>query len=207
MLARLCLMSARTLLRPVVVPALLVFLATLGATAARADLSVTGGTAAQQELLNRAYSGLPACCHTPRPVAVRLLDDQAMNACLQACAAAHSQRLVNADAVDGFYQNACPTITLRAPSATADVSATFTHEYGHYVWMKVLSAAQRDQYRKIYDTQRSAHHLITQYAAVSVDEGFAEAFAAYIHDYSGLCQRDSLSCCYLVATLNPRTRN
>lgn len=196
---------ARAFLRPAFVSALLILSASLGATAARADLSFTGGTAAQQELLNRAYSGMPACCHTPRRVAVRLLDDQAMDARLQA--AAHSQRLVNADAVDGFYQNACPTITLRVSSPTADVSATFAHEYGHYVWMNVLSAKQRDQYRKIYDTQRSAHRLVSQYAAVSVDEGFAEAFAAYIHDYSGLCQRDSLSCCYLVATLNPRTRN
>ena len=63
--------------------------------------------------------------------------------CLQA-ATAHAQRLVNAAAVDGFYLNSSPTITLRMPSGTNDVSATFAHEYGHFVWMYVLSAAQRN---------------------------------------------------------------
>lgn len=184
-------------LRPTLTAVLLVSLGTFGANSARAALSVTGGTASQQQALTRAFSAVPSCCNTSCSVCVRLLGDQEMDACLQASAAAHSQRILNAGAVDGFYQDGAKVITLRAPSATADVSTTFTHEYGHYVWMNVLSPAQRDQYRKVYDTQRAAGRLVSPYAAVSVEEGFAEAFSFYIQRRPLLVQKDLSSCCFL----------
>ena len=119
--------------------------------AARADLALTGGTPAQQGQIQSVFSSMPPRCHTTCRVCVSLLGDQAMDACLRMCAAAHAQRLVNADAVDGFYQDPLTTITLRTSSPTTDVSATFAHEYGHYVWMNVLSPAQREQYRNVYN--------------------------------------------------------
>ncbi len=120
-----------------------------------------------------------------------------MDACLQASAAAHSQRLVNADAVDGFYQDGSKVITLRVPSPTADVSTTFTHEYGHFVWMNLLSAVQRDQYRKVYVTQRTVGRLVSPYTAVSVEEGFAEAFSFYVQRRPLLVRKDPCSCGFL----------
>lgn len=160
----------------------------------------------QQALLMRAYRALPACCQASRSVCVCLLNNQDMDACLQAFAAAHSRRILNADAVDGFYQDGAKVITLRIPSATADVSATFTHEYGHYVWMNVLSPAQRGQYRKVYDTQCAAGRLVSAYAAVSVEEGFAEAFSFYVRDCSFLARCDSHTCCYLTSILPDRSQ-
>lgn len=124
-----------------------------------------------------------------------------MNAYLQDKAAAQSVRLVDADAVDGMYQNAAPTITLRASSPTADVSATFLHEYGHCLWLNALSPSQRTQYVNVYERQRRAHLLVSQYAAVSVEEGFAEAFSFYIRERDHLAKCDAPSCCFLTDAL------
>jgi len=168
---------------------------------ARADLSITGGTAAQQEAIQKAAAFLPTYCRTSCCVTVQMLDNQRMNSYLQVRAAAQYVRLVNADSVDGIYQNSSPTITLRVASPADDISANFTHEYGHYVWFNVLSPAQRGEYAKLYETQRSSHHLVTQYAAVSVEEGFAEAFSFYVRQNSVLAQCDASSCCFLQTTL------
>ena len=199
-------MYIRAFLRLAAVPALLLFLGMLTATAASAPFSVTGGTAAQQALLARAYNDFPACCRTSPPVCVCLLDNGSMNACLQKCAAAQAQKLVNADAVDGFYQNSSPTITLRVPTSTSDVSAVFTHEYGHFIWLNVLSPTQRDQYRTLYKVQFSSNHLVSKYAAVSVEEGFAEAFSHYMRDRAFLAKRDSPSNNFLSSVLNTPTK-
>ena len=116
---------------------------------------------------------------------------------LQSRAAAQGVRLVSAESVDGLFQNKESTITVRGGGSAVDVSATFAHEYGHYVWLKLPSQDQRDQYRKNYDVQRSAHHLVSQYAAVSLEEGFAEAFSYYVVQRPLLAQKDLGSCCLL----------
>ena len=112
-------------------------------------------------------------------------------------------------AIDGLYQNAIPTITLRASSPTADVSATFRHEYNHCLWLKALSSSQRVRHVSVYDRQRRDHHLgsvyaaisayaaISVYAAISAEEGFAEAFSLSIQEHDHLAQCDPLSCCFL----------
>jgi len=183
------------------VSAFFTLLAACGTTSARADCCITGGAASQQEALRCAYGALPACCRTSRTICVYLLDNRAMDACLRASSEGQGLRLANAAAVDGFYRGSSPTITLRAPSLTCDLSATFTHEYGHFVWSEVLKPAQRDQYRRIYDGQRSARRLISPYAAVSVEEGFAEAFCCYMRERPRLAERDALSCRFLSSVL------
>jgi len=77
------------------------------------------------------------------------------------------------------------------------VDGTFTYEYGHFVWMNVLSPAQRDQYQKVYGAQRAMGHLVSPYAAVSVEEGFAETFSFYVLRRPFLAQKDFCSCCFL----------
>lgn len=176
-------------------------------SSARADLSISGGTPAQQGQIRGVFAALPACCHTPCPICVRLLGDSAMNATLQAYAAAHAERMVNAGAVDGFYQDQTRTITLRIPSPTTDLSATFAHEYGHCVWLNVLSPAERSQYAQVYQEQRASGHLVSRYASVSVAEGFAEAFSFYLLQRPVIAQRDPLSCaCLQRCLMSPQSR-
>lgn len=181
--------------------ALWVCLSMLVTPAANAALTLMGGTPAQQNQVQRAYDALPPCCHISCRVCVRLMDNSAMNAYLQDKAAAQSVRLADADAVDGLYQNAVPTIALRASSATADVSATFLHEYGHCLWLNTLSPSQRARYVNVYERQRRDHHLVSLYAAVSVEEGFAEAFSFYIRERDHLAKCDAPSCCFLTDAL------
>ena len=191
----------RTLLR-LALRACLMLLVT---PAAHAALTLTGGTPAQQNQVQRAYDALPLCCRTSCHVCVRLLNNSVMDAYLQDKATAQSVRLMDAGAIDGLYQNAARTITLRASSPTADVSATFLHEYGHCFWLNALSSSQRVRYVSVYDRQRRDHHLGSQYAAVSVEEGFAEAFSLYIREHDHLAQCDPLSCCFLANALPSST--
>jgi len=166
----------------------------LSSGSARADITITGGTADQQAAIQHIYKSMPACCHKSACICVRILDSPAMDSYLQSCAASQSVKLVNAGAVDGLFQNATPTISLRNSDG---LSATFTHEYGHYIWMNVLTGAQRDEYAKTYKAQRDAHRLVSAYAAVSVEEGFAEAFSFYNLQKLKLAARDNSSCCFL----------
>lgn len=97
------------------------------------------------------------------------------------------------DEIDGVFVDHPPRILLRIPdSGTIDFD-TFAHEYGHYVWFKLLTKGDRKRYEAIYDKQKSAHKLITDYAAESLEEGFAEAFSADINAPAALLHEDPLS--------------
>lgn len=198
-------MPSCVLLRTLLRPALWVCLALLLTPRAHATLTLTGGTPAQQIQVQKAYDGLPLCCRTSCRVCVRLLNNSAMDAYLQDRAAAQSIRLMDAGAVDGLYQNAIPTITLRASSPTDNVSANFLHEYGHCLWLNALSSSQRVRYVSIYERQRRDRHLVSPYAAVSVEEGFAETFSFYIREHDHLAKCDPLSCCFLADALPSST--
>jgi len=95
--------------------------------------------------------------------------------------------------IDGVFESDPNRITLRDSSADGPDTFTFAHEYGHYVWFHMLSKANRDQYKKLYDRQRAANQLVTHYASTDVQEGFAEAFSFYICSPVLLEHRDPLS--------------
>src|SRR5438309_530788 len=71
----------------------------------------------------------------------------------------------------------------------------------HYVWKQVLSQDQRRQYEGVYKVQSKARHLVSAYAAVSVEEGFAEAYSYYVRQPAILekCDPQSRQClaCYM----------
>ncbi len=97
------------------------------------------------------------------------------------------------DEIDGVFVPDPPRITLRVPDPGKIDFDTFAHEYGHYVWFDLLTRGDRKRYKAVYDKQKAAHKLITDYAAESVEEGFAEAFAADINAPLALLHQDPLS--------------
>lgn len=97
------------------------------------------------------------------------------------------------DEIDGIFVDHPPRILLRIPDSGAIDFSTFAHEYGHYVWFKLLSKGDRKRYSALYDKQKAAHRLITDYAADSLEEGFAEAFSADIVAPAALLHQDPLS--------------
>ena len=103
------------------------------------------------------------------------------------------------EGIDGIFEDDPPRITLRLPAGEAPDVGTFAHEYGHYVWFHQLSKDDRKSYEGIYKRQKDAHKLITPYAETNVEEGFAEAFSAYVNTPSALQKRDPLSFDFLRA--------
>ena len=103
----------------------------------------------------------------------------------------------DAGGIDGVFENDPPSITLRLPSSGVPDDLVFAHEYGHYVWFDILSDEDRRRYRTLYDRQKAAHSLVTEYAADSVEEGFAEAFSYYVGQPAILARRDALSFAFL----------
>ncbi len=95
--------------------------------------------------------------------------------------------------IDGIFEDDPPRITLRLPRGEAPDVATFAHEYGHYVWFHRLSKDDRNAYESLYKRQKDARRLITPYAQTNVEEGFAEAFSAYVNTPAALQKRDPLS--------------
>ncbi len=103
------------------------------------------------------------------------------------------------DEIDGVFVNNPPRIMLRVPESGKLDFYTFAHEYGHYVWFALLTKGDRKRYEVLYDKQKAAHRLITDYAAESVEEGFAEAFAAETSTPATLLHQDPLSFRFLAA--------
>lgn len=101
------------------------------------------------------------------------------------------------DEIDGVFVNRPPQIVLRVPDREAVDYYTFAHEYGHYVWFDLLTQDDRRQYKTLYERQKSAHRLITGYAGVSLEEGFAEAFAVSLTDPAALSRQDPASARFL----------
>ena len=187
---------SRFIQRWLVYASLAIVLSCLGGGVVRADIAVSGGSAAQQKQISDVYNNLPQCCRDGGKICVQVLNGHDMDAYI-ASGDPGEAHLINLAAVDGIYQNFVPTITLRAESQSTDLSCTFAHEYGHFIWQRHLTHADQRAYAMVYDHQRKARCLVTTYAAVSLEEGFAEAFSYYVTNKSVLVNRDSMSCCYL----------
>jgi len=196
-------------LRKALVPALLISSWFVPHSGAKADIAVDGA----DPVWNRTIQGwcdnhIAPAYRTQDHIVVRVLNDRQMMAYLEG-----GQNKGNSDDrqshqtsqgddtsdIDGVFEDNPPRVTLRQSGSTMPDMYTFAHEYGHYVWFDVFSGADRKRYEGIYKRQRAQHHLVTDYAATDLEEGFAEAFSFYAAEPSMLVRRDSESSKFLDA--------
>ena len=165
---------------------------------ARAQIAVSAPTGAEVRSVGSWYEQhVPSRFRARGAVDVSLLTDREMTAYLKGSNAADggdsSESLADDGDIDGVFEDDPPRITLRLPASGEADTFTFAHEYGHYVWFKILSKGDRRRYEAIYDKQRAAHHLVTRYANTELEEGFAEAFSFFVNQPPLLAHRDILS--------------
>jgi len=171
---------------------------------AAAQIAASGPTPLSARTLEFWYDHhIPAHFRARSRVSVRLLTDRQMVAYLHTASASDNSHTSSHAApedesdIDGIFENDPPQITLRLPSTGEADPLTFAHEYGHYVWFRLLSREDRRRYEGLYDHQRAAHRLVTHYADAGLEEGFAEAFSFYAAAPQVLQRRDPLSCQFL----------
>ncbi len=109
--------------------------------------------------------------------------------------------------VDGIFVDHPARITLRVSQSGSLDLLTAAHEYGHYVWFNLLSKEDRRAYKDIYERQRRAGHLISDYATTNLEEGFAEAFSFYVNQPVALTQSDPESSQFLQAWADAHSRS
>ncbi len=150
----------------------------------------------------RLYDDLPRAWKTRRAVLLREMSERDIARLAGQLGADEGDR--NGDSViDGCYQNAGyddnapPLITVCDTLRGEQAGLVFAHEYGHFVWNELLSDEQRARYTRLWRSQKRAHHLITEYARDSDEEGFAEAFAYYARHASQLTRKDPASAQFL----------
>ncbi len=164
---------------------------------AQVVIADTATPAAAHSLLGWFGKHIPARFQARERFVVTPLNDRDMDSYLAAqdTGEGDSNSSSHADdgGIDGIFEDDPPRITLRLPAGAAPDVATFAHEYGHYVWFHRLSKDDRHTYESLYKHQKDAHKLITPYAETNVEEGFAEAFSAYVNTASALQKRDPLS--------------
>jgi hypothetical protein len=169
----------------------------------RADIVVRGTNGKKADELNAWCSRhIPQVFHPQTDVVVRELTDGEMDSYLNGgTQTGNSNDRASGDSsnddIDGVFENDPPRITLRQSPGSQPDMFTFAHEYGHFVWFDLMSKADRKRYESIYKRQRSAHHLVTRYAATDVEEGFAEAFSFFVNDAPVLQHRDTASYAFL----------
>lgn len=164
---------------------------------AQVVISDTATPAAARTLLGWFGKHIPARFQARERFVVTPLSDRDMDSYLSAQDTDEGDSSSNShtdDAgIDGIFEDDPPRITLRLPAGTAPDVATFAHEYGHYVWFHRLSEGDRKAYDGLYKHQKDARKLITPYAETNIEEGFAEAFSAYVNTPPALRKRDPLS--------------
>jgi hypothetical protein len=168
----------------------------------RADLDFEGANTQQHTTLQSVFdSHVPTRFHTKQGIEVQIFSRQAMLDYIHQGEPADqsADQDEGDDTIDGIYEDAPPTITLRTSRNLDNLSFTFAHEYGHYVWEDLMTRQQHRAYAKIYYKERAAHHLVTTYAATELDEGFAESFSFYVMAPPILQKRDPLSYQFLCA--------
>ncbi len=90
-------------------------------------------------------------------------------------------------------------ITLLQTLRGEEAELVFAHEYGHYVWDRMLSLQDRADYRRAWTKEKRARRLVTRYAGEDEEEGFAEDFAHYILKLDVLRRRAPESSSFLAA--------
>jgi hypothetical protein len=157
------------------------------------------------------YAEMPACWKSPRIVQVQEVSDADMDRLIAQSGYSDDSDLDDGDTqVDGCYDSGeddhdPPSITLRESLRGEDAGLVFSHEYGHFVWDTFLSDRQQAQYTHLWQRQKRAGHLVTEYAGDSEEEGFAEAFSFYLRKPDVLQRRDRESWQFLHALAVRRT--
>lgn len=152
----------------------------------------------QQKLIRGLYDTIiPQCWRTNAVVKVNILNDRDMNGYIREGSDDHFANTEADDSIDGIYESGPPTITLRGSITNLSLPYTFAHEYGHYFWQSQLTAQDRKAYSEIYNREKKARHLVTEYAQDGVDEGFAEAFSFYVVSKVILSKKDASSTKFL----------
>ncbi len=177
------------------VSALLAALGALALCPASAQIVVSSPVPASAQSLSAWYAHhIPLRFRAASRLPVRELSETEMNTYLHGGSdeAAHSEGDDLGD-VDGVYESHPDRMALRLPPARGIDMFTFAHEYGHYVWFRLLSDDDRHRYELLYKKRRATGHLVTRYAETSVEEGFAEAFSFYVAEPPILAARDPAS--------------
>jgi len=165
----------------------------VGSSSARAQMTMSGGTAHERNVLaNIVAHQLSGLVLTKCPVAVRIVPARQMaSIAVSDGFTPPPAAKTEDDEIDGLYVDKPATITLASGvDCDDDFRETFVHEYGHHVWVHFLGVADRGYYLRIYYRQLAVRHLVTNYAAVSCEEGFAESFAYYVLQPETLLSRD-----------------
>lgn len=193
--------SCAPCIRRVLCQALLIGIAWTLTLAATASLRVHKD-ARHAELWFRFYDDLPRVWKTPRPVLLREFSPRDMER-LAADLSGEDVDKSDNSVVDGCYQNdgnaegGAPIITLCDTLRGEQAGLVFTHEYAHFLWDEMLNDAQRARYTRLWRAQKRAHHLVTEYAGESDEEGFADAFAYFVRRPTLLQKRDAVSAQFL----------
>jgi hypothetical protein len=154
----------------------------------------------------RVYDQMPNAWKTDRLIVVREVTEWQMDRLVSSTGGDSDPRYSDT-VVDGCYQRGGPdeeaygTISMRETLHGELAAFVFAHEYGHYVWDDLLTEAQRLSYARLWRAQKRAGHLVTDYAADSVEEGFAEAVAHYVRKPAVLRRRDPRSAAFIADLL------
>ncbi|CCW36001.1 Peptidase MA superfamily [Chthonomonas calidirosea] len=157
--------------------------------AARADLIFDSNTP-HKEIWQQVYDSLPSALKTQKAVVVEVVSAKTMQQLFE-----KTMGQPCSDVVDGCYYSGGDRIDADATILLLDTlqgdraRMVFAHEYGHFVWDQLLTSAERDAYKAVWQRQLRKHCLVSTYASTSVEEGFAEAFSAYV------CARQKLDTC------------
>ncbi len=147
------------------------------------------------------YARMPGVWKTNKKVSVREVADDTMNALTEKYVGLDSRSpdfvvdglFLKADVEEGIPARIFLSETLQGEST----GLVFVHEYGHFVWHSILSNSQRNRFRRLWSEQSVEGILVTDYAGVSVEEGFAEAFSFFIRRPEILRYQDFRSLMFL----------
>ncbi len=166
------------------------------------------GNAPHASLWQHIYEQLPSVWKSDRAVMVRELSDTEMAEFVAQNVGGGGDRHAHDDwVIDGCYEASSDphgdagTIRVCARLQGQAAELIFTHEYGHFIWLEKLSKQQRGVYQRLWRQQKRVHHLVTEYAAESVAEGFAESLAYFLRQPATLRRSDPVSyrfCCDLL---------
>jgi len=185
-------------------------LASISHSAIADEPTIDGPASITQSLTSWYDQNIPSAFRLTCPLLVHEMTEPALIDYINSGSGAHQSKTLtvsNTDDIDGVYDRNPPRIAVEIEQGGKIDDFTFAHEYGHYVWFELMSKADRKAYEAVYKQSKQDRHLVTDYAAVSVDEGFAEAFSFYVNLPQDLQHRDAGSYNFLANWSPPGSRS